>query len=194
MQYPLEMRFSLFSLSQQIHVRDAGGKSILFVKQKLFRLREKIEVFADPSQQKKLFDITADRIIDFSANYLFSSTDGTPWGGVRRRGMRSLWAAHYEVLEDGRIDMFIHEQDPWKRIVESILGDIPLLGFFFIYLINPTYLVDMADGTTALKLTKKPSIFERYFVIDKVAELDADDELRALLALIVMVIMEKNRG
>jgi hypothetical protein len=52
----------------------------------------------------------------------------------------------------------------------------------------------MADGTLALRATKKPSIFERYFVIEKLAEIDEDDELRALLSLIMMVLLEKRRG
>jgi uncharacterized protein YxjI len=194
MQYPLEMRFTLFSLSQQITVRDAAGSSILFVKQKMFRLKEKIEVFSDSSQSKKLFEINADRVIDFSANYHFTGADGTDWGAVRRRGMRSLWSAHYEVIENNQIDMVIQEEDPWKKVIESLLGEIPIVGFLFLYLLNPSYLIKMADGSNAFRIVKKPSVFERYFVIEKLTELDEDDELRALLSLIMMVILEKNRG
>jgi hypothetical protein len=90
--------------------------------------------------------------------------------------------------------MTIREEEPWKRFLESLLGEIPIIGFVAIYLLNPSYLVNMADGTPALRVIKKPSILERYFVIEKLAELDPDDELRALLALITMVILEKSRG
>jgi hypothetical protein len=194
MQYPLEIRFKLFALSQQIAVRDAAGNSILYVKQKMFRLKEKVEVFSSPDMSRKLFEINADRMLDFSANYRFTGADGTDWGTVRREGMRSLWAAHYDIYEQGNIDMMIREEEPWKRLVEGLLGEIPLLGFVAIYLINPSYIVKMADGTLALRATKKPSIFERYFVIEKLAEIDEDDELRALLSLIMMVLLEKRRG
>ncbi len=194
MQYPLEMRFKLFSFSQQISVHDAAGQSILFVKQKMFRLKEKIEVFASPKMQQKLFEINADRMLDFSANYHFTAADGSDWGAVRREGMRSLWSAHYDIYEDQRIDMTLREEEPWKKLVEGLLGEIPVVGFIAIYLINPSYLVRLADGTQALRVVKKPSVFERYFVIDKLTELDADDELRALLALITMVLLEKSRG
>ncbi|MCU0709120.1 MAG: hypothetical protein MUF23_12595 [Pirellula sp.] len=194
MQYPLEMRFKLFALSQQIAVSDATGKSILYVKQKMFRLKEKVEVYSDSNMQQKLFEINADRMLDFTANYSFRSTDGSDWGSVRREGMKSLWSAHYDVYEEGRIDMSIREEEPWKRFVESILGEIPLVGFIAIYLLNPSYIVTMSDGTAALRVIKKPSVFERYFVIEKLAELDEDDELRALLSLITMVILEKSRG
>ncbi len=144
--------------------------------------------------QKKLFEINADRIIDFSANYHFTAADGSDWGAVRRRGMRSLWSAHYEIIENDVVDMNLQEEDPWKKILESLLGEIPFVGFLAIYLLNPTYLISMADGSLALRALKKPSIFERYFVIEKLAELDEDDELRALLSMIMMVLLEKSRG
>jgi uncharacterized protein YxjI len=194
MQYPLEMRFKLFALSQQIAVRDAGGNSILYVKQKMFRLREKVEVFSDADMKQKLFEINADRMLDFTANYRFTAADGTDWGTVQREGMRSLWAAHYDIYEQGRIDMTIREEEPWKKFLEGILGDILIIGFIAIYLLNPSYLVRMSDGKPVLRAIKKPSIFERYFVIEKLAEIDEDDELRALLALIIMVMLEKSRG
>jgi hypothetical protein len=194
MQYPLEMRFRLFSLSQQIAVRDATGKSILFVKQKMFRLKEKVEVFSDPNMTQKLFEINADRMLDFSANYRFTAADGSDWGTVRREGMKSLWSAHYDIYEQGHIDMTIREEEPWKRFVEAILGEILIIGFIVIYFLNPSYLVIRNDGTSTLRVIKKPSIFERYFVIEKLAEIDEDDELRALLSLIMMVMLEKRRG
>ena len=194
MQYPLDLRFKLFSLSQQITVCDASGNSILYVKQKMFRLKEKVEVFSDSSLKNKLFEINANRIIDFSANYKFTAADGSDWGAVRRHGMRSLWAAHYEVIEGNSVDMHIREENPWKRLLESLLGEIPIVGFIALYLLNPSYLITMADGTTAMRVTKKPSIFERYFVIEKISEVDQDDELRALLSLIMMVLLEKSRG
>jgi uncharacterized protein YxjI len=194
MQYPLEMRFKILSLSSQISVKDATGAPVMHVKQKMFRLKEKIEVFSDSTMQRKLFEINADRVIDFSASYHFTGADGSDWGAVRRKGMRSLWSTHYEVYENNQIDMHINEENPWKRFVEAMLGEIPFVGFLFIYLLNPSYIISMADGTPALRVTKKPSVFERYFVIEKLCDLDADDELRAVLALLMMVVLEKNRG
>jgi uncharacterized protein YxjI len=194
MQYPLKLNFKLFSFSQQIAVTDATGNSILYVRQKMFRLREKVEVFSDKSLKNKLFDIEADRMLDFSANYRFTTAQGEPWGGVRRRGMRSLWSAHYQIMEEGQVDMEIREESPWKKVIESLLGEIPIVGFFFIYFLNPSYLISMADGRAVLRAIKKPSIFERYFEIEKQAEIESDDELRALLSLLMMVLLEKRRG
>jgi hypothetical protein len=194
MQYPLKMTFRLFALSQQISITDANGQIVLYVKQKMFRFKEKIEVFADAEMQQKRFEINADRMIDFSANYHFTDIEGSDWGAVRREGMRSLWSAHYDVYDANGIDMTIREEDPWKRVVEGLLGDIPIVGFLVVYWLNPSYLVRGMNGEVGMRVVKKPSVFERYFEIEKRAEMDPDDEVRALLALIMMVLLEKSRG
>ena len=194
MQYPLDLRFTIFSFAKKITVSDASGNSILFVRQKMFRFKEKIEVFSDSSQKSKLFEINADRILDFSANYSFTGADGSDWGSVRRHGMRSLWSAHYEVIENNRVEMHIREEAPWKKFLESFLGQIPIVGMIPDYFLNPSYLITMADGIPAFRALKKPSLVERHFVIEKRIELDEDDELRALLSVIMMVLLEKSRG
>ena len=151
-------------------------------------------MYSDSSLKNKLFEINANRIIDFSANYKFTAADGSDWGAVRRLGLRSLWSAHYEVIEGDAVDMHIREENPWKKFLESFLGEIPLVGFMALYVINPSYLITMADGTTAMRVLKKPSLFESHFVIQKIIDVDQDDELRALLSLIMMVLLEKSRG
>ena len=112
---PTRAQIFAFRPAQQITVRDAGGNSILFVKQKMFRLKEKVEVFSDSTLKNKLFEINADRVIDFSANYIFTAADGSNWGAVRRHGMRSLWSAHYEVIEDNAVDMHIRKKTPGRN-------------------------------------------------------------------------------
>ena len=42
-------------------------------------------------------------------------------------------------MQDGEIDMTMSEESPFKKILESLLGEIPLVGMLAIYLINPTY-------------------------------------------------------
>ena len=71
MNYPLTFRFKLLAFSPQIYVEDAAGKTVCYVKQKLFRLRENVEVHTDETRQQMHSTITADRIIDWSARYTF---------------------------------------------------------------------------------------------------------------------------
>lgn len=194
MQYPIELRFKLMTLGQRITATDATGNMLMFIKQKMFKLREKVEIYNDQSQTSLHFRIEADRMIDFSANYSFTDASGNGWGSLRRKGMRSLWSAHYDVIQDGQIDMTIEEESPMKKMLESILGAIPIVGFAATYLLNPTYLVRRPDGTELLRLVKQPAVFEGRFTLEKRADMPEDDELRSLMALIMLVLLERARG
>ena len=194
MDYPLRLNFKLLTLGQRITVTDASGNLLLYVKQKMFKLREKVELYADAERQNQVFTIAADRMIDFSANYSFADAAGNDWGSVRRRGMRSLWAAHYEVMQDGRVDMEIREESAIKNLIESVLSGIPLVGPLAVYLINPSYIVRRPDGTELLRLIKRPAIFEGRFDLQKLSEMPEDDEMRSVLALLMMVLLERRRG
>ncbi|WP_182865493.1 hypothetical protein [Stieleria mannarensis] len=194
MQYPLQLSFKLLTFGQRIVATDSGGNVLMFIKQKMFKLKEKVEIYNDEKQSQLIFRIEADKVLDFSANYSFTDASGNPWGSVRRKGMRSLWAAHYQVMQDGEIDMEIHEESPMKKVLESILGEIPILGLLAVYLLNPTYIVSRPDGTPLLKLIKKPAVFEGKYVIEKINDMPEDDELRSLMALLMLVLLERRRG
>lgn len=194
MQYPLQMKFKLLALATQIYVTDADDAPVMYIKQKMLKLKEHIEVFRDSTQQQKLFDIRADRVIDFSANYSFSDAEGSDWGAVRRKGMKSLWKAHYEIMQDGQIDMVLQEEKPWKKILEGLLGEIPVVGLVAVYLLNPSYVVARPDGTLLLRITKKASFMERRFEIEQLTDIPADDQLRSILSMFMVALLERNRG
>lgn len=194
MQYPLKLSFKLMTLGQRISATDASGNLLMFVKQKMFKLKEQVEVYADEGRTNLIFRIAADRMIDWSANYSFTDADGNDWGAVRRKGMRSLWSAHYDVMQNGEVDMTVQEESALKKFVESLLGEIPIIGFLFIYFLNPTYIVKRPDGQELLRLVKHPAIFEGKFTLEKLTDMPEDDELRSLLALMMVVLLERRRG
>lgn len=194
MQYPLTLRFKLLTLGQRITVTDASGQLLMFVSQKMFKLKENVEIFRDEKRTQLIFRIQADRVIDFSANYHFTDAMGNDWGAVRRKGMRSLWSAHYQVMQNNQLDMEIREESPFKKVLESILGEIPIVGFIAMYLINPSYLVTRPDGTPLLRLVKKPAFMEGMFELEKLNEMPEDDELRSLMALMMICLLERGRG
>ncbi len=45
-----------------------------------------------------------------------------------------------------------------------------------------------------LRLTKQPSLFERVFRLDRLDALSAEDEVRGVLALLMMILLERARG
>jgi hypothetical protein len=145
---------------------------VLFVKQKLFKLREKIEVFRDESRSQLMCTIQADRIIDWSARYHFTAADGSALGSVGRKGMRSIWRAHYEIFNPGDAvsDFEIKEENPWAKVGDSFFGEIPILGMFAGYLFHPRYLITRkATGQPVFRLSKQSAFWEGRFLIEKFA-------------------------
>jgi uncharacterized protein YxjI len=196
MQFPISLRFKIFALAPQIFVDDAAGQSICYVKQKLFRFREKVELHQDSSMQKQVATIEADRIIDWSAKYTFKDMQGQVLGAVGRRGLRSLWSAHYDVFAPtGDQPVFhIREENPFAKIIDSFLGEIPIIGAFTGYFIHPKYLASRADGTPVMRLTKKASLLERRFTIDQIGEAAEGEQAAIMMSFLMMILLERARG
>jgi len=195
MNYPLDVRFKILALAPQIHVIDATGETVCYVKQKLFKLKELVNVFEDPSRQKKLCEIKADRIIDWSASYHFYDANGESFGSVKRRGLRSMWKAHYEVYDEQESHQgTITEENPMAKIADAMLSEVPLLGAFSGYFFHPKYVLTTPHGQDIFRATKRPSMFESKYVIDKLVELDPVEELRGLMAYLMMLLLERTRG
>ncbi|HEX7049868.1 MAG TPA: hypothetical protein VF188_06610 [Longimicrobiales bacterium] len=194
MNYPLELSFKLISVSPQLSVVDATGQTLFYVKQKAFKLKESVAVFADREQTRPVATISADRILDISATYRFTDPNGNGFGAVRRRGLRSLWKSHYDVLRSDTECMSIREENGWIKLMDGIFSQIPILGILSGYLFHPTYIVRRTDGTALLRVKKKPAFFEGRFGIEKVGEFDAEEEALAVLSILMMVLLERTRG
>jgi uncharacterized protein YxjI len=193
--YPLTLSFKFLTISSYIRVVDATGQLVSYVKQRAFRLKEDVTIFADEAQTQPVYHIKADRVIDIGATYSISSADGRPLGALRQRGMRTLWSATYDVVDDTGSNVgLIHEQDPWVKVIDGLIGGIPFLGFVIQQWINPTYLIDGADGVTVLRMRKRPSLIERRFILDEEAPLPPRLEALALPAVLMVVLLERGRG
>lgn len=195
MNYPLSLSFKLLAIASQIYLRDANGNLLGYVKQKLFKLKEDINIFADEGQTQHLFNIKADRILDFSANYRFTGNQGNPLGSIRRKGMRSIWKANYEIYDvAGNQVLQINEENGWVKVMDALFGELPVIGMFTGYLFNPSYLVSRIDGTQVARLTKEPAFFEGKFKLEPLVPLSGDEETRVVLGVLTMTLLERARG
>lgn len=193
MHYPLELQFKFWALAPQLTVTDAHCSLIFYVKQKLFKLKESITVFADAQQTNPLYSINADRIIDFSARYNFTSSSGIPLGSVKRRGLKSLWKAQYDIFDHDTVVMTIWEKNPWVKVLDGLFSEIPIVGLFSGYVFNPAFLVTRSDETIAISLEKQPSFFSRKFTIKQLNQLSDRQETQILLSLLMMILLERSR-
>lgn len=195
MAYPLAINFKLISWTQDIRMTDVTGQSVGFVHQKALKLREQIEVFSDESRSRLMYTIQADNILDFSGRYRFRGAMGTDFGCVRRHGLVSMWKAHYTIEDPSGRELFtIRESNPWTKVFDSLLSEVPILGMFSGYLFHPAYDVVDAMGNHVMQLAKQPSFFERSYSIASLGSVSPEDEVRVLLGLMMMILLERSRG
>lgn len=197
MQFPLTMNFKIFAIAPQIFVRDASGNEVIYVKQKLFKLKEAINVFSDQSQSNQLYSIKADRVIDFSARYNFSDHQDMALGAVKRQGMRSLWKASYDVLKGEEIVYQIKEENGFVKLLDGLFGEIPLIGILSGYVFNPVYLINTPGemGQTVARIAKQPAFMESSFSIEKTdSNLSEQEDSLIVLSALTTILLERSRG
>ena len=194
LRFPLQMTFKLLALAPQFMVKDAHGQPVAYVRQKLFKLKEAITVFTDETQDQPLYQIKADRVIDFSPLYHFTDPQGLALGGIKRHGMRSMWKAGFDVLDHGVVHFSINEKSVMTRFLDGLFGQIPLIGLLSGYLFHPAYQVTRPDGTLVAELTKQPALFEGRFTAEQMAPVNEREEQQLLLALVTVLLLESARG
>lgn len=194
MQFPVQIAFKILAIAPQMYVRDAVGQSLGYVRQKLLAFKEKVTVFSDETQAKAIYTISADRIIDFNAEYHFANAAGKELGSVKRSGMRSLWRAHYVINVADAPTFEVHEESALVRFLDGLLGEIPFVGLLTGYFFNPVYLVTRMDGTVALRMLKRRALLESLFTIEKPVELSSAEQEAAMLGLMMIILLERDRG
>lgn len=192
--YPLDIGFKIATIGTRVRVHDATGRQISYVRKKKFRLKEDISVYENEDQKSLRYRIKADRVLDFSASYAISGPDGRPIGDVGRRGMRSLWRSSYGITDAQKTEIgSIHEENPWTKVLDSLVEMIPFADMFDGLFFNPVYLVDLRDETV-LRLQKQRSLFESKFTLEKVGNFSEEQEDLLLASVIMMILLERSRG
>lgn len=193
--YPYTFTFKITTLHNDFVVRDFTGETHAYVKQKLLKLKEQVKVFKNESQQELIFEIKADRWLDFNASYCFIQPDGSSMGRLVRKGWRSVWRAAYELYDEhDQQDLIIHEKNPWVRLGDALFSELPFVGILTGYVFNPTYLVTRPDGTLVCTFKKNASFFGRKFELFKETDFETGEETRIQLGLMMMVLLERRRG
>ncbi len=193
--FPIQFKFKIGTLSNDFTATDSNGQVLAYVKQKLFKLKEDISVFSDETQTKVNYKIKADRWLDWSAAYTFYNQQNEEFGKIARKGWRSIWKAEYDIIDQNEAPQYkVKEENGWVKVFDSLLGEIPILGFFTGYLFNPSYLLTDNRGEVIVRLKKQPSLFGREFELEKIGSMDNDDDDRIMLGLMMMILLERRRG
>lgn len=194
--YPLDFKFKITTLSSDFNITDKNGNYVAYVRQKMFKLKEDVIIFNDETRSRELFRIQANQWIDFNASYSITDLEnGKIFGRLARQGMRSLWKSHYDVLdENNALKYQISEDNAWVKVLDGFIGEIPIVGMFTGYFLNPSYTVKDSAGKEYFRLKKMPSLIGRRFQLDRLIDIDDKDESLVVLSLLMMVLLERERG
>ena len=112
--------------------------------------------------------------------------------------MRSFWRALYEIRRGDELVFVVQEENPWVKVADGLLTQIPVLGLFSGYLFHPAYLVSRGDaGGAALRIVKRPAFLEGVYRIEALGALGAlgaEDERLAVLGILMVLLLERQRG
>ncbi len=129
------------------HVYDPDGNVVGFSKQKAFKLKEDIRLYADESATQELLTIHARQIIDFSAAYdIIDAQAGTKVGAARRKGFKSILRDAWELLDENDVPVAKLEEDS---------GGLAFLRRFLTNLIPQTFHLKDEGGNELAVLSQR---------------------------------------
>ena len=162
----------------------------------MFKLKEDVIILMMKSKSKELFRIRANQWIDFNASYslndLIDNKTSVDW---QEKECVLSGKASYDILDAHDQPKFkIQEDSAWVRFWDSFVGELPIIGMFTGYFLNPSYTVTGIDGKAYFKLKKMPSFFGRRFQLDRLIDIDDEEESPVILSLLMMTLLERARG
>ena len=194
--YPLDFKFKITTISSDFNITDKNGNYVAYVREKIFKLKDDVIVYNNESKSQELFRIKANQWIDFNAS--FSITDlvnGRNFGKLARRGMRSIWKAQYDIIDENDQTKYqINEDNAWIKVFDGMISEIPIVGMFTGYFLNPSYTVKDNAGKEYFRLKKMPSLIGRRFQLEKLIDIEDEDESLVVLSFLMMVLLERSSG
>ena len=195
LQYPLFLKFKITTLASDFTITDSNENSLAYVRQKMFRLKEDVVVFNNESKSQENFRIRANQWIDFNASYAITDSFGKNLGKIARKGMRSIWKATYNIFDQNDTQKYkVQEENAWVKVLDGMVGEIPIIGMFTGYFLNPSYIVHDNNGKEIYRLKKMPSFFGRKFQLDQINDIPDHEETLVVLSLMMMVLLERAKG
>lgn len=192
--FPLKCKFKIGTISNDFLVYDSTGDLIFYVREKIFSWKDKIRVYSDDSKNELIYELVSNKVIDFQQTFSIFNSKHTLIGKLKRKSIKSLWRSSFKLMDQNNVhDFDIKEKNPFTKFLDGIFGEIPLLGFFSGYILNPSYILKNIHGELLFEIVKEPSFFGRKFSINKVSHQQIDQE-RLVVSILLMILNERNRG
>ena len=152
------LKRQVFALTGKLRLYNPNDELVLYVEQKMFRLREDIRVFGDESKTQEFLLIQARNIIDFSAAYdVIEAANGQKVGALRRKGLKSMFRDEWEVLDAA--------DQPIGMLFEDSVGQALLRRFLLGSLLPQNYDLTIGEQRVA-DLRQKFNLFGYQMILD----------------------------
>ncbi|MFO0971118.1 MAG: hypothetical protein U0520_02080 [Candidatus Saccharimonadales bacterium] len=192
--FPLKVEFKKIALTNKMTVTDANGTVVAFAHQKLLKLKEQILLYADTNKTQPIGEIRADRVIDFSPLFVYQDQSGSIQLAIKRNGRRSILKADYDILNAAQQPVYkVREDNGWIKFFDAIVGELPIIGIFTGYFLNPKYNVTNLQGELVARFIKRPSLLESSYEIEVSNTADQNIGLLPIASLAVLS-RERLRG
>ncbi|MBI4559870.1 MAG: hypothetical protein HY706_19955 [Candidatus Hydrogenedentes bacterium] len=152
------VRRKIFTLAgAKFRVLDSSGNLAFYSKQKAFKLKEDIRLFADETMATELLLIKARKVLDFSAAYdVIDSQSQTKVGAYKRKGLKSFLKDEWIIMDNQDNEIGLIEED-------SML--LALIRRFVMALIPQSFQVKM-NGATVCTLSQNFNPFTLRMTVD----------------------------
>lgn len=157
--------FKKIALTSKVTVAE-NGSPVMYAHQKI-KFKENIIVYTDSSKTAQLGNLAADKVIDFSPTLTFRDAQQIVRFSVKRHGRASIWKANYEIHDpQGGLLYKVNEVNPWAKVMDSLFGEIPVLGLFAGYVFHVKYDVTGANGEPVAQIRKMPAFLEGKYEVE----------------------------
>jgi len=165
-------------LGNTFRIYDTEGSLQFYIKQKAFKLKEEINVFADEAQTEKRLVIKARGIMDFSGAYdIVDAATGETVGAGQRKGLKSLFKDEWDILDaDGAAVGKVEETGGIMILIRKFFKLIPQKY-------NVTYM-----GEPIVKINEQFNPFKLAYDVDFSGGKDFDPRLGVGMVVLLLAI------
>jgi len=175
----------VFAIGGAFRIMTPEGGLLLYSRQKLFRLKEDIRVYADLEMTQEVLHIQARQILDFSAAYdVIDSQTKERIGVLRRKGFRSIFRDKWEMLD--RAENYL------ARIEEDSMLKAMIRRWAF-NLLPQTYSIVDNNEKRLGEIKQLFNLFIHKFSIDFSSDLENKLDRRLGLAAVILLLAIEGR-
>ena len=144
---------------------------ISFVQQKRFSLKEEINFYEDEKRSKLIFNVKAEKTLDFHGKFIVKDISGKTIGKVKKSFQSSLLRSTWEIIDaDDKSIVTVKEKSLPIAITRRLWQWIPIISDIPFFIKYNFVFIDSATQEQIGSFNKTKLIRDHY-------EMEADDKL-----------------